>query len=60
MHPTVEGELPPNAKAAVCVPAPAKLHLAVIKAPPEDHVEPSYSSVQDNGPYDPPKASPAF
>ena len=36
---------PPNAKAAVCVPAPANCTLAVAKSPPVDHDAPLYSSV---------------
>ena len=31
---------PPKASPSVCVPAPPKLHLAVIKDPPADHDEP--------------------
>ena len=50
---------PPKASAEVCVPAPAKLSLAVIKAPPVDHDVPLYTSVHaPTGA--PPKASPAF
>jgi len=55
------GEYPPKASAAFCVPAPAKLFLAVIKAPPAVHEVPLYSSVHDNSPPEyPPKARPAF
>jgi len=43
---TVDGVAPPNANAAVFVPAPAKLDLAVIIAPPADHDVPLYASVQ--------------
>jgi hypothetical protein len=55
-------KFPPKASPAFCVPTPANLHLAFIKAPPADHVEPSYSSVHDSFPPPsfPPKASPAF
>ena len=44
----------------VCVPAPAKRALEVIKAPPAVHEVPLYSSVQDPYGVWPPKASPAF
>ena len=37
--------LPPNAKPADCVPAPANAYLAVVKFPPAVQVVPSYSSV---------------
>jgi hypothetical protein len=37
--------LPPNAKPAVCVPAPPSLLLAVAKAPPAVQELPLYSSV---------------
>ena len=37
--------LPPNAKPAVCVPAPAILLLAVFKFPPAVQLDPLYSSV---------------
>jgi hypothetical protein len=37
--------VPPKAKAAVCIPAPAKASLAVFKLGFEVQVEPSYSSV---------------
>ncbi len=60
VHDTVEGEFPPKASPAVCVPAPAKLFLAVIKAPPAVHDEPLYSSVHEHVKGVPPKASPAF
>ena len=40
------GVLPPNANAAVFVPAPANEYLAVDKAPPADHDVPLYVSVQ--------------
>ena len=42
----IVGDKPPNANAAVFVPAPAKLNLAVIKAPPADQDVPLYASVQ--------------
>ena len=45
---TPDGPVPPKAKPAFCVPAPAKQDLPVIKDPPADHDEPLYSSVQDN------------
>ena len=52
---------PPKASPAFCVPAPAKLALPVIKAPPVDHDDPLYSSVQDTvAGEEPPKASPVF
>jgi len=54
---------PPKASPAVCVPAPPKINLATIKAPPADHDEPFYSSVHDSATTllpNPPKASPAF
>ena len=54
-----DGFDPPKARASACVPAPAKLHLEIIKALPADHVEPLYSSVLPT-PAVPPKASPAF
>ena len=55
------GTKPPKAKAASCVPAPAKSYLAVDKAPPADHESPLYSSVHDEKPAStPPKASAAF
>jgi hypothetical protein len=42
----IPGIAPPNAKPAVCVPAPAKAYLAVFKPVGLDaQVEPSYSSV---------------
>ena len=41
------GDMPPKASPAFCVPAPAKLYLAVDKAPPAVHDEPLYSSVHD-------------
>ena len=44
---TAVGVPPPNAKAAVFVPAPAKHILAVIKAPPADQAVPLYDSVHD-------------
>jgi hypothetical protein len=48
-------ELPPNAKAAVCVPAPAKPFLPVIIALLEDQDDPLYTSVQvHRGPEAPP------
>ena len=40
------GVAPPNANAAVFVPAPAKAYLAVPKAPPADQDVPLYVSVQ--------------
>jgi len=63
VHDTTDGEThPPKASPAFCSPAPAKPHLAVIKAPPVDHDEPLYSSVHDTTPDGvlPPNASPAF
>ena len=45
--PVGNGDLPPKAKAAVFVPAPAKLYLAVDRAPPADHEVPLYVSVHD-------------
>ena len=61
VHETVVvGEQPPKASPAFCVPAPAKPNLAVIKAPPDDHDVPLYSSVHDLAGKAPPKASPAF
>jgi hypothetical protein len=54
-------ELPPNAKAAFCVPAPAKPDLPVIKAPPADQEVPLYASVQDTvAGVEPPNAKDAF
>jgi hypothetical protein len=56
------GKAPPNANPASCVPAPANRRLAVIKAPPAVHEEPSYSSVHVyvDGWFVPPNANPAF
>jgi len=56
---------PPKTSPAFCVPAPAELYLAVIKAPPAVQDVPSYSSVHDKvaetgSPAKPPKAKPAF
>jgi len=49
VHVTEEpGVAPPKASPEVCVPAPAKFRLAVIKAPPADQDVPLYSSVHDN------------
>ena len=52
---------PPKANAAVFVPAPAKVFLAVIIAPPADHDVPLYVSVQAtaNTGAAPPKANAA-
>jgi hypothetical protein len=41
----VTGGLPPKAKAAVCIPAPAKYPLAVFKVIYDVQVDPLYSSV---------------
>jgi hypothetical protein len=43
----VGGVTPPNANPAVCVPAPPKVLLAVVKVPPAVQAEPSYSSLVD-------------
>jgi hypothetical protein len=40
-----EPSLPPKPKAAVCIPQPANLLLAVFKLPPPVQEEPLYSSV---------------
>ena len=59
--PIFKGVCPPYAKAAFCVPAPAKECLAVIKAPPAVQVEPSYVSVHATTVgVNPPKATAAF
>ena len=53
----------PNARPAFWVPAPAKIVLAAINAPPAAQVDPSYSSVQEKQLQEgacPPKARPAF
>ena len=62
VHATVEAPLPPNAKAAVFVPAPPKPYLAVDKAPPADHDVPLYNSVHPKtvGAFCPPNAKAAF
>ena len=55
--------LPPKANPAVCVPAPPKALLLVVKFPPDDHEVPSYFSVQPTRPplpFEPPKANPSF
>ena len=57
---TTVGVPPPNAKAAVFVPAPARLNIAVIIAPPADQDVPLYVSVQATaGGFDPPNAKAA-
>jgi hypothetical protein len=58
--PVLGGLSPPNAKAAVCIPAPPKTFLAVFKVPPAVQDVPSYSSVT-SGRYqsEPPKAKAA-
>jgi hypothetical protein len=43
--PVLGGRLPPKAKAAVCVPQPAKALLTVFKLVTDVQVDPSYSSV---------------
>ena len=55
------GAAPPKAKAAACVPAPAKACLGVIMLePPGLHTAPLYSSVAPvRPPAIPPKAKPA-
>ena len=60
VHDNAAKQSPPKASPEFCVPAPAKPNLAVIKAPPVDHVEPLYSSVHDSIGENPPKASPEF
>jgi len=51
---------PPKAKAAVCVPQPAKSDLAVFKVPPAAvQLVPSYASVAAEILGPPPKAKPA-
>jgi hypothetical protein len=59
--PVIGGILPPKAKAAVCVPQPAKRYLAVFKFVGLDvQVDPSYSSVAPvTGGTVPPKAKAA-
>ena len=53
-------EIPANAKAEVCIPAPARISLAVIKLPPAVQADPSYSSVAPvSAVSNPPNASPA-
>jgi hypothetical protein len=47
--------VPPIAKAAVCVPAPADKNLAVFKGFTDVQVEPLYSSVAAKGVGSPPK-----
>jgi hypothetical protein len=57
-----EGELPPKANPAVCVPHPAKLNLAVFKSLCSDQLDPLYSSVSSlavPGPVSPPNPKPA-
>jgi hypothetical protein len=60
VEPVTPGAFPPNPKPAVCVPAPAKLNLAVPKFPPAVQLVPSYSSVTLVAVVvKPPKAKPA-
>jgi hypothetical protein len=59
---SADGARPPKPSPAVCVPAPPKLRLVVLKLPPLLQPEPLYSSVTFvfvEGSERPPKASPA-